>query len=92
MSDTDGLRYKRLPLNNGSDEIPALGFGTLIPDPAAKEAVRTSLEVGFRQFDCAERYRNEEQVGAASCVEQERANCGVLRRMLSGAWTRCSSM
>jgi diketogulonate reductase-like aldo/keto reductase len=58
MSDTDGLRYKRIPLNNGSDEIPALGFGTLIPDPAAnKEAVGTSLEVGFRQFDCAERYR-----------------------------------
>jgi diketogulonate reductase-like aldo/keto reductase len=24
-----------------------------------------SLEVGFRQFDCAERYRNEEQVGEA---------------------------
>ena len=66
MSDTDGLRYTKIPLNNGSDEIPALGFGTLIPDPAAtKEAVRLSLEVGFRQFDCAERYRNEEQVGEA---------------------------
>src|SRR6202011_256242 len=66
MSDTDGLRYTKIPLNNGSDEIPALGFGTLIPDPiATKEAVRISLEVGFRQFDCAERYRNEEQVGEA---------------------------
>ncbi len=66
MSDTDALRYTRIPLNNGSDEIPALGFGTLIPDPiATKEAVRTSLEVGFRQFDCAERYRNEEHVGDA---------------------------
>jgi diketogulonate reductase-like aldo/keto reductase len=66
MSDTDGLRYTKIPLNNGRDEIPALGFGTLIPDPiATKEAVRNSLEVGFRQFDCAERYRNEEQVGEA---------------------------
>jgi len=66
MSDTDSLRYSKIPLNNGSDEIPALGFGTLIPDPVAtKEAVRSSLEVGFRQFDCAERYRNEEQVGEA---------------------------
>ena len=66
MSDADGLRYTKIPLNNGSDEIPALGFGTLIPDPiATKEAVRISLEVGFRQFDCAERYRNEEQVGEA---------------------------
>ena len=66
MSDAYGLRYTTIPLNNGSDEIPALGFGTLIPDPiATKEAVRISLEVGFRQFDCAERYRNEEQVGEA---------------------------
>lgn len=66
MSDADSLRYTKIPLNNGSDEIPALGFGTLIPDPiATKEVVRISLEVGFRQFDCAERYRNEEQVGEA---------------------------
>jgi diketogulonate reductase-like aldo/keto reductase len=66
MSDTDGLRYSKIPLNNGSDKIPALGFGTLIPDPiATKEAVRLSLEAGFRQYDCAERYRNEEQVGEA---------------------------
>src|SRR5271154_6607597 len=66
MSAADSLRYTTIPLNNGSGEIPALGFGTLIPDPiATKEAVRISLEVGFRQFDCAERYRNEEPVGEA---------------------------
>ncbi len=66
MSDTDGLRHTKIPLNNGSDQIPALGFGTLIPDPnATKEAVRMSLAAGFRQFDCAERYLNEEHVGVA---------------------------
>jgi diketogulonate reductase-like aldo/keto reductase len=66
MSDPDSLRFTRIPLNNGSDQIPALGFGTLIPDPVAtKEAVRISLQAGFRQFDCAERYRNEELVGEA---------------------------
>jgi diketogulonate reductase-like aldo/keto reductase len=66
VNDADGLRYTKIRLNNGSDTIPALGFGTLIPDPiATKEAVRISLEVGFRQFDCAERYRNEEHVGDA---------------------------
>ena len=66
MSDADGLRDTKIPLNNGFGEIPALGFGTLISDPiATKEAVRASLEVGFRQFDCAERYRNEEHVGEA---------------------------
>ena len=66
MSDADSLRYTKIRLNNGSDEIPALGFGTLIPEPVAtREAVKTSLRVGFRQFDCAERYRNEEIVGEA---------------------------
>ena len=46
--------------------IPALGFGTLIPDPGdTLRATRTALEVGFRQLDCAERYRNEEAVGEA---------------------------
>jgi diketogulonate reductase-like aldo/keto reductase len=43
-----------------------VGFGTLIPNPAAtKQAVKTALEVGFRHFDCAERYRNEQAVGDA---------------------------
>jgi diketogulonate reductase-like aldo/keto reductase len=66
MNDADGLRFTKIPLNNGSDEIPALGFGTLIPDPlATKEAVRAALGVGFRQFDGAERYGNEEHVGEA---------------------------
>jgi len=46
--------------------MPALGFGTLIPDPRETgNATRTALETGFRHFDCSERYRNEEQVGQA---------------------------
>jgi alcohol dehydrogenase (NADP+) len=46
--------------------MPALGFGTLIPDATQTgTATRTALDVGFRHFDCAERYRNEEQVGEA---------------------------
>jgi diketogulonate reductase-like aldo/keto reductase len=66
MTTADMLRYKTIPLNNRSGTIPAVGFGTLIPDPlATKHATKTALEVGFRQFDCAERYRNEEVVGYA---------------------------
>jgi diketogulonate reductase-like aldo/keto reductase len=66
MATPDMLRYTRIPLHNGSGAIPAVGFGTLIPDPlATKEATRTALEVGFRHFDCAERYRNEEAIGDA---------------------------
>ena len=42
--------------------IPALGFGTLIPDAAeTRSATRIALEAGFRHLD-PERYRNEEQV------------------------------
>ena len=63
---TDTLRYTKLPLTDGSGAMPALGFGTLIPDPlATKQAIATALEVGFRHFDCAERYRNEQAVGDA---------------------------
>ena len=46
--------------------MPALGFGTLIPDAAATmTATRDALEAGFRHFDCAERYGNEREVGRA---------------------------
>lgn len=66
MAAPDTLRYAKIPLTNGSGAIPALGFGTLIPDPlTTKQAVKTALEVGFRHFDCAERYRNEQAVGDA---------------------------
>ncbi|MGA7315522.1 MAG: aldo/keto reductase [Silvibacterium sp.] len=55
-----------MPLNHGGGHIPALGFGTLIPDPAVTiTATRGALEAGFRHFDCAERYRNEREVGEA---------------------------
>ena len=66
MTEIDNLRYTRLPLNNGSGAMPALGFGTLIPDPiATRNATRAALEAGFRALDASERYRNEHEVGAA---------------------------
>src|SRR6478736_6548492 len=66
MPATDNLRYAKLALNNGSGAIPALGFGTLIPDPiATKNATKAALEAGFRGLDTAERYRTEKEVGEA---------------------------
>ena len=66
MTTSDTLRYTRIHLVHGSGELPAVGFGTLIPDPlATKQATKAALEVGFRHLDCAERYRNEEAVGDA---------------------------
>ncbi len=35
MATPDALRYTRIPLAHGSGAIPAVGFGTLIPDPVA---------------------------------------------------------
>ena len=66
MLATDDLRDTKIPLNNGSGAIPALGFGTLIPDPVAtKVATKAALEAGFRLLDASERYRNEKEVGEA---------------------------
>ena len=63
---TDNLRYRKLLLREASGLMPALGFGTLIPDPVVtRNATTAALVAGFRHFDCAERYRNEEQVGEA---------------------------
>src|SRR5277367_1225485 len=66
MTESSELRMKRIPLNNESGQMPALGFGTLIFDPAVTiTATRDALEAGFRHFDCSERYRNEREVGEA---------------------------
>jgi diketogulonate reductase-like aldo/keto reductase len=46
--------------------MPAIGFGTLIADAATTtSATKDALEAGYRHFDCAERYRNEREVGDA---------------------------
>ena len=78
MIDHDAIRYTRIPLNHGTGTLPAAGFGTLIPDPiVTRQAVKQALEVGFRHFDCAERYRNEEAVGDAM---REVLQGGVIKR------------
>src|ERR1700751_1115112 len=66
IAERDSLRYTKIPLTNGSGMIPALGFGTLIPNPIdTKNATSVALETGFRQLDSSERYRNEKEVGEA---------------------------
>src|ERR1700743_620801 len=78
MVENDKLRYTKMPLNNGFGAIPALGFGTLIPDPVAtRTATKAALEAGFRQLDAAERYRNEKEVGEAT---QEVFQAGKIKR------------
>jgi diketogulonate reductase-like aldo/keto reductase len=78
MVEPDNLRFTKIPLNIGSGAIPALGFGTLIPDPVAtKTATKAALEAGFRQLDASERYRNEKEVGDAM---QEVFKAGKIKR------------
>lgn len=77
MTISDALRDTRIS-THGSVTIPAVGFGTLIPDPVVtKQATKAALEAGFRHLDCAERYRNEAAVGDAM---QDAFKAGVLRR------------
>src|SRR4051794_39078777 len=66
MIGSSDFRTLRMPLHHGTGLMPALGFGTLIPDAAVTvSATRDALEAGFRHFDCAERYQNEREVGIA---------------------------
>jgi len=66
MALIENLSRHKFLLNDGSGEIPALGFGTSLSDNTkTQNAVKTAVEVGFRHLDAAERYRNEAAVGAA---------------------------
>ncbi|ACD16108.1 aldo/keto reductase [Paraburkholderia phytofirmans] len=66
MIESSDFRSRKIALDHGGGRVPALGFGTLIPDAATTtSATRDALEAGYRHFDCAERYRNEREVGDA---------------------------
>jgi 2,5-diketo-D-gluconate reductase B len=46
------------------EQVPALGFGTWqLTGDEAREGVRHALELGYRQIDTAQAYRNEREVG-----------------------------
>lgn len=59
------LKIPALSLRGSS--VPALGFGTYRLDPGAEteNAVKAALEQGYRMFDTAAVYGNEESVGKA---------------------------
>ena len=78
MMGSPDFRNAKLKLNYGIGHIPVLGFGTLIPDASETvSATKDALEAGFRHFDCAERYRNEREVGEA--LQQGLAARGLAR-------------
>ncbi|MFL6702346.1 MAG: aldo/keto reductase, partial [Paraburkholderia graminis] len=66
MNEPSDFQLKRIALSHGGGRMPAVGFGTLIADAAVTTSATTAaLKVGYRHLDCAERYRNEREVGAA---------------------------
>ena len=59
MSSNHNIRFAKIPLNFGTGTIPALGFGTLIPDLAeTRSATTNALKVFFAkaQSGCARNY------------------------------------
>lgn len=78
MSLSDIFRQTRIPLNDGTGAMPAIGFGSLFSDRVAgKRAISFALEEGFRHLDCAELYRTEDIVGEAM---QEAFSAGTVTR------------
>lgn len=56
---------KDVRLNNGV-MMPSIGFGVFqIPENATERVVNDAIEVGYRKFDTAASYFNEEQLGNA---------------------------
>jgi alcohol dehydrogenase (NADP+) len=79
MVDATDYRTMRIPLQRGVGAIPAAGFGTLIADPElTRTATRAALDAGYRHLDCAERYRNEAEIGEV--LQAHYAASGLSRR------------
>lgn len=60
------MAVSSLKLNTGA-EIPQIGFGLwqVLPEHICEQSVENALEAGFRHFDTAQDYKNEQYLGAA---------------------------
>lgn len=64
-------------LSVGATSIPAVGLGTWkIPGDVLPSLVPQAVEMGYRHFDCACDYGNEDAVGAGIAAAIEKGLCG----------------
>lgn len=77
---TDPSRVPSFTLYNG-DKIPCIGMGTFGSDRVSPEdvanAVSGGIRSGYRLFDCAACYGNEDKIGESF---EEAMNAGIVRR------------
>jgi diketogulonate reductase-like aldo/keto reductase len=78
----DPARVPKKSLASGA-QIPSIGFGTFGSDHASHElvanAVLKAAALGYRHFDCASVYRNEDHIGKSLNIIQ---NAGIKRNDL----------
>ena len=62
----DPKKVPTVKLNNGL-LIPIIGMGTFVPkaDGTLYKTVKTAIDSGYRHFDCALVYENQEEIGKA---------------------------
>lgn len=65
MSPQTPTNQRKAKLNDGH-EIPVIGLGTFLSAPnEVTRAVVAAWKSGMRHFDCAQFYKNEQEVGEA---------------------------
>jgi 2,5-diketo-D-gluconate reductase A len=73
-TEADLTRFGQL---NDGRAIPRLGLGTwkVTDQESLDKMIGAAMEAGYRHFDCAEMYENEEKIGIA--LEKALKACGV---------------